>query len=107
MPETAAEKRLRVARELADLERAEGDAPDPKPRRLSVKDSERRERALRGDLPLPGIEHRPHLELHQRFNHQWPPPESAAVPHQEHDEVHEAHARRWPTAHRESNVNGY
>lgn len=98
MAESAAEKRAR----LAELE-----AGDEQPkRRLSKAESELREQALRGDLPLPGVEHRPHLELHERFHRQWPPSESRAVEHESHSEVHEHLARKWPTAHRESNSNG-
>ena len=100
MAETAAERRKRVADELAELER-QGEPDKPKPR-LSKADQEQRERALRGDLPLPGIEHRPHLELHDRFHRQWPPAESASVPHEDHSDVDEHLARKWPTAHRES-----
>lgn len=99
MAETAAERRARVAAELAELEHEDQAA---KPKR-SAADQELRERALRGDLPLPGIERRPHLELHERFARQWPTPESASVPHEPHSEVTEHEARRWPTAHRESN----
>ena len=102
MAETAAERRVRVARELAELEGAEDAAPKSK-RKLNAEEREMRTKALRGDLPLPGVEHRPHLDHHDRLHRQWPPSESAAVPHEEHAEVEEHHARRWPTAHRESN----
>lgn len=91
MAESAAQKRAR----LAELE---SDEP-----RLNEAERELRAQALRGDLPLPGVEHRPHLELHERFHRQWPPSESAAVDHEPHSEVREHLARKWPTAHRESN----
>ena len=94
MPESAADRRARVAAELAELEHEDQAA---KPKR-SAADREQRERALRGDLPLPGIERRPHLELHQRVLRQWPTPESASVPHEPHSEIEDHEARRWPSA---------